>query len=67
MMPDGRGREKSESGVFLTVPIAVAMKTNCPWFHSLTGRIAVIFSFSINGTRLTIGLPRDEREPCGTL
>ena len=29
MMPDVRGREKSDSGVFLTVPIAVAMNTNC--------------------------------------
>jgi hypothetical protein len=31
MMPERARREKSDSGVFLTVPIAVAMNTNaCP-------------------------------------
>ena len=67
MMPDGRGREKSASGVFLTVPIAVAMNTYWVSVNSLTGRIAVIFSLSASGTRFTIGLPRELREPCGTL
>ncbi len=28
MMPAMRGRENAESGVFFTVPVAVAMKTN---------------------------------------
>ncbi len=67
MIPDVRGRENSERGVFLTVPNAVAMNTNCVSVNSLTGRMAVIFSLSVSGTRLTIGLPRAARVPCGTL
>jgi hypothetical protein len=66
MIPDGRGREKSASGVFFTVPLAVAMKTK--WFssNSRTGPTAVIFSPSPIGNMLTTGLPRLARLPCGT-
>ena len=66
MMPLGRGRENSASGVFFTVPCAVAMNTK--WFssNSLTGTTAVIFSPSSSGNMLTIGLPRLERLPAGT-
>ena len=67
MIPEGRGRENSDSGVFFTVPCAVAMNTKRSSTNSFTGRIAVIFSLSTSGTRLTIGLPRDAREPTGTL
>ena len=64
MMPLGRGRENSASGVFFTVPCAVAMNTK--WFssNSFTGTTAVIFSPSSSGNMLTIGLPRAERLPC---
>src|SRR5258706_16228207 len=66
MIPLGRGREKSVSGVFFTVPCAVAMNTK--WFssNSFTGTTAVIFSLSSSGNMLTIGLPRLERLPAGT-
>ena len=66
MMPEGRGREKSASGVFFTVPCAVAMNTK--WFssNSFTGTTAVIFSPSSSGNMLTIGLPRAVLPPCGT-
>ena len=67
MIPDGRGLENSESGVFFTVPLAVAMNTKWSSTNSFTGRIAVIFSCSSSGTRLTIGLPRAMRPPWGTL
>ena len=66
MMPDGRGREKSDSGVFFTVPCAVAMNTKWSSSNSFTGSIALIFSPSSSGNRLTIGLPRAVRLPCGT-
>ena len=66
MMPEGRGRENSASGVFFTVPWAVAMKTK--WFssNSFTGTTAVIFSPSSSGNMLTTGLPRAVLPPCGT-
>ena len=56
----------SASAVFFTVPCAVAMNTK--WFssNSLTGSTAVIFSPSSSGNRLTIGLPRAVRLPCGS-
>ena len=66
MMPLAIGRENADSAVFFTVPVDVAMNTKCSSSNSLTGRIAVIFSCSINGTRLTIGLPREARLPTGT-
>ena len=66
MMPLGRGRENSASGVFFTVPCEVAMKTK--WFssNSFTGTTAVIFSPSSSGNMFTIGLPRELLPPCGT-
>ncbi|MNC84861.1 hypothetical protein D3C83_04290 [compost metagenome] len=66
MMPFAIGRENAESAVFFTVPMAVAMNTKCSSSNSDTGSTAVIFSCSISGTRLTIGLPRELRLPCGT-
>src|SRR5438034_6017175 len=66
MMPLGRGRENSSSGVFFTVPCAVAMNTKCSWSNSFTGTTAVIFSPCSIGNRLTIGLPRLVRLPAGT-
>ncbi len=66
MIPEGRGREKSASGVFFTVPCAVAMNTK--WFssNSFTGTTAVTFSPSSSGNMFTIGLPRAVLPPCGT-
>ncbi len=57
-MPEVRGREKSASGVFFTVPDVVAMKTNLSSSNSRTGRMALMRSPSSSGSRLTIGLPR---------
>jgi hypothetical protein len=65
MMPALRGLEKSDSGVFLTVPSRVAMKMNLSSTNSLTGSTALIRSPSSSGKRLTIGLPRLIRLPCG--
>ena len=66
MMPLPRGLANAESGVFFTVPWAVAMKMKCPSSNCFTGRMAVIFSPSSNGNILTTGLPRLLLEPCGT-
>jgi len=66
MMPALRGLEKSVSGVFFTVPRAVAMKTKWLSSNSLTGSTVVIFSLSSSGKRLTMGLPREMRVPSGT-
>ena len=67
MIPDARGRENSDSGVFFTVPSAVDMITKRWSSKAFTARIALIFSPSASGSRLTIGLPRLWRPPCGTL
>src|ERR1700691_1350272 len=40
MMPLGRGRENALSGVFLTVPLLVAMKTKCCSSNCFTGSTA---------------------------
>ena len=66
MKPSRRLLSYSLNTVFLTVPLAVVMKTKCSSSNSLTGNTAVIFSCSISGTRFTIGLPREVRLPCGT-
>ncbi len=66
MIPLPRGREKSASEVFLTVPLAVAMNTNRPSVKALIGSTAVMRSSSASGSRLTIGLPRAERPACGS-
>jgi len=66
MIPRFKGRENAESGVFFTVPWAVAMKTNRSSSNSFTGNTTVIFSPSSRGQTFTSGLPRDVREPCGT-
>ena len=66
MIPEGRGRENPDSGVFFTVPCAVAMNTKCSSSNSRTGTTAVIFSPSASGNTLTSGLPRLVRLPCGT-
>ena len=66
MIPDGRGREKSASGVFFTTPCSVAKKTKQSSRNSFTGRIALMRSSSSICTRFTIGLPRLLRLPCGT-
>ena len=44
MMPEARGRENADSGVFFTVPSRVAMNTKCPSSYCLMGSTAVIFS-----------------------
>ena len=70
MMPLLRGLLNSSSAVFLTVPSAVAMKMkwsagkvrNSP----VSGSTTVTFSPGCSGNMLTIGLPRELREPCGT-
>ena len=66
MMPRRIGRENSDSGVFLTVPSEVDMNTTCSSSNALTGSTTVIFSPSTSGNMLTIGRPRELREPCGT-
>ena len=66
MMPALRGLENAVSAVFLTVPSEVAMNTKCSSSNSLIGSTAVIFSPSMSGKRLTIGLPRELRVPSGT-
>ena len=65
-MPDFLGLEKSESGVFFTVPFAVAIKIYWSSTKSFTAKIAFIFSPGINGNKLTIGLPRLILLPWGT-
>ena len=40
MMPFARGRENADSGVFLTVPCAVAMNTKWSSSNSLIGSTA---------------------------
>ena len=66
-LPAVRGREKSLKGVFLTMPLLVAMNTYWSSSKDLTGSSAVIFSPSCSGSRLTMGLPRAMRPPAGTL
>ncbi len=66
MMPALRGFENSVSAVFLTVPRAVLMKMKCSASNWRTGRMTLIFSPSDSGNMLTIGLPRELRDPCGT-
>ena len=69
-MPTLRGLLKSIKGVFLTMPIEVDMKTY--WsagkvrFSPVKANTTVIFSPSCMGNMLTIGRPREPREPCGT-
>ena len=65
MMPLERGREKSLSGVFLTVPDAVAMNTKRSSAYSRTGSTALMRSSASSGSRLTIGRPRAVRPACG--
>ncbi len=65
IMPFDRGRENSVKFTFLTVPCEVAINTFLSSTKSRTGKIAVIRSFSCNGNKLTIGLPRDNRPACG--
>ena len=65
IIPALRGRLKSCNGVFLTVPLAVAIKTNLPSSYSLTGRIAVIRSSCSRGNKLIIGRPRAPRLASG--
>jgi len=59
------GLANPASGVFSTVPLAVAMNTKCSPSNARTGSTTVIFSPSASGNMFTIGLPRDAREPCG--
>ena len=66
MIPFSRGREKSDSGVFFTVPCAVAMTTKRSSSKLFTGSTALIRSPSASGKRLTIGRPRLARVPAGT-
>ena len=66
MIPLVRGREKSTSGVFLTVPEAVAMNTKRSAAYSRTGSTALIRSPCSSGSRLTIGRPRALRPACGS-
>ena len=47
MMPEARGRENADSGVFLTVPRLVAMNTKCCSSNCLIGSSALIFSPSL--------------------
>ncbi|MNT06906.1 hypothetical protein D3C72_1415910 [compost metagenome] len=70
MMPPLRGLLNSSSAVFLTVPIEVAMNTY--WsagklrFSPVRARATLIFSPSCSGNMLTMGRPREPREPAGT-
>ncbi len=66
MMPAARGRENAASGVFLTVPAAVAMNTKRSSSYSRIGSTAVMRSPSSSGSRFTIGLPREPRPACGS-
>ena len=66
MMPLARGRENADSGVFFTVPWLVAMNTKCSSSNCLMGSMALIFSPSSSGSRLTMGLPREPRPACGS-
>ena len=66
MMPLARGRENAESGVFLTVPCAVAIRTKRLSSNSLTAWTAVMRSPSPSCSRLTIGLPREPRLASGS-
>ena len=54
------------SGVFLTVPPEVAMKTKLSSAYSLMGSTALIRSSSSSGSKFTIGLPREPRLASGT-
>ena len=66
IMPLDRGREKSTSGVFFTVPDAVAMNTKRSSVYSRTGSTALMRSPCSSGSRLTIGRPRAVRPACGS-
>ncbi len=66
MIPAERGREKCDSGVFLTVPLRVAMKTKWASSNSRTGTTALMRSPSSSGSRLMIGRPREARLPWGS-
>lgn len=61
-------RENADSSVFHAHSLAVAKKTYLSAARQdLTGRIAVIRSFSSNGKRLTMGRPRAARLASGKL
>ena len=66
MIPLERGRLNSVKAIFFTTPPAVAMITNLSSSYAVTGKIAVIRSFSPNGKILTIGRPREPRLACGS-
>ena len=66
MMPFARGRENADSGVFLTVPCAVAMNTKCDSSNSRIASTAVMRSPSASCSRFTIGLPREPRLASGS-
>ena len=66
IMPRFMGRENASSGVFLTVPMLVAIKTYLSATNCFTGMTTLIFSPSSSGNKFTIGLPRLARPPCGT-
>ena len=69
-MPALRGLLNCSSGVFLTVPMLVAMNTY--WLSGklraspVSGSTTLIFSPSCKGNIFTIGRPREPREPAGT-
>ena len=65
MMPALRGLLKSDNAVFLTTPSLVEKNTYLSSAKFLTGNTALIFSFGCICNKLTIGLPRDAREPWG--
>ena len=57
IMPFDRGRENIFKGVFLTVPLLVAINTKASSVNSLIGRTALILSPSSSGNRFIIGFP----------
>ena len=70
MMPALRGLLNSSSAVFLTVPLEVPINTyrsaGKVRISPVMGSTTVIFSPSAKGNMLTMGRPRDPREPAGT-
>ena len=55
--PELRGRLNCSSGVFFTVPLAVAMKMKWSASYSLIGRMVVIRSSASSGNMFTNGRP----------
>ena len=66
-MPRERGREKTSSDDFLTVPARVTMTMNFSGSNDRTGRKACTVSFGMKFSRLTILRPRPWAATSGML